>query len=496
VPYATTSELPADVRAALPEDAQALFLRVVNGALNSGDAPDEAARIAWRGLGNAGWIKGANGVYAQAAPKRHAVAKRAGTTDRYSLRAPVTKAEGTDDECEVSGWASVAIDASGNAIVDHDNEIIPVPVLRAAAAKFLARSREFNAVDHYNAPCGTLTQSVIMDPATQVAMGFPGDKPVGWWVSAKIRGPNAKRARSGELREFSIEATAIKRRNADNTVTFLDLDVDRITLVDAGAGIGVRIESVKRLGGNSMNMDQILAKLSAGQPITPEECMLLMDALAAAKPADPAPEMEAMKSAMDQAKAGEEAAKKRLADHLAEAAMTPEAREETALKRLDPSVREMVVKARADAKAAQERADKRDEEDAVRVAKARAEKLAALPGASTDEIAFALRAKDSLVAKSAGGKSASEILEAVLAGAAEVVAKSALFRTIGGTKAPESGSAEAQLEAKARAIIEADPELKKLPAAKAMRRALPRAYDAHPDLYEQMSAEARGPARN
>lgn len=497
MPYASTAELPADVRGVLPDAAQALFLKVVNAALNAGESDSAAAQIAWRGLGNAGWVKGADGMYGQAAPKRMAVAKRAGTEAAYTLRVPVTKAEGTDDEVEVSGWASVALDASGAVIVDHDREIIPVPVLKAAARDFLARSREFNAVDHYSQPCGALTESVVMDPATRVAMGLDGSGPTGWWVSATIRGPAAKRVRSGELREFSIEATAIKRRNPDNTVTFLGLTVDRVTLVDAGAGIGVRIEAAKSRQKVTKNMDAILAKLAG--VLSPEELKMLQDALAGAQPAGAEMEIEpaemakaqeavaAHKKRADDAEAARDAALKALKDRDAEAAMTAEQREEAALKKLDPSVREIVLKSRSDAKAARDALAKRDEEDAQRVAKSRAESLKAIPGATIEEMARALRAVDTLTAKAEGQKSAAEIIGGMLAEAAKALKASPLLNEIGSPRAAE-GSAEARMDAKIAEIIASDPELKKLDPKVAKKRATPIAYERNPELYAQLGS--------
>lgn len=485
MPYANTSELPADVRGVLPEAAQALFLRVFNAAANAGET--DPAAIAWRGLGNAGWVKGADGQFGQASVKRAAVAKRGG--DRVSLSVPVTKAEGTDDEVEVSGWASVALDANGGVIIDHDREIIPVPVLKAAARDFLVRSREFNAVDHYSQPCGFLTESVVLDPATRVAMGLDGTGPTGWWVSAMIRGPAAKRVRSGELREFSIEATAIKRLNPDNTVTFLGLTVDRVTLVDAGAGIGVRIEAVTSRQKVAKNMDAILAKLAG--VLSPEEMQMLQNALtsAAPKPAESEPsvevEMAKMRDGLAAAKRRADDAEAALKQRDAEAAMTPEQREEAALKAMPAVAREMVLKQRAQIAALEKQAAASAEAEAQRVAKSRAEALKAVPGATIDEMARALRAIDTLTAKAEGQRSPSEIVTAMLESAAKALVTSPALNEIGSHRAGDT-SAEAQMNAKIAEIITNDPELKALDPKVAKKRATPIAYQRHPELYAQI----------
>lgn len=481
MPYATTAELPADVRGALPEAAQALWMRVANSALGAGEDDASAARIAWTGLRNAGWRAGPHG-WAQAAKRR---------SNAVRFVAPVTKAEGTDDEVIVSGWASVALDADGNAIIDHDAEIIPVPVLKAAAADFLSRSREFNAVDHYSQPCGSLLESVVMDPATRVAMGLDGTGITGWWVSAKVRGPAAKRARSGELKEFSIEATALKRRNGDGTTTFLGLRVDRITLVDAGAGVGVRIEAVKaRKEAPTMDMQAILAKLASGQALSPDELKAITDALAGAAPAV-SPEMVDLQKQAAAANA-EMAVQKRRADEAVaalkarddEAALTPEQREEAALKRLPPEQREREVALKSRIASLEAAAKKRDEDDAQAAAKKRAEALKCIPGFSIDEMAFALRGVDSLVAKHDGGKTVAEIVNGLLKTQAETIAKS--LQTHGSAHVPEDGSAEAQFEAVAKSIVDRDPELRAMPIAKALPRARIQAGRERPDLYAQI----------
>ncbi len=475
MPYASITDLPPDVRGVLPELAQAHWLRVFTAAANAGEDDAKASALAWRGLTNAGWSKDADGTWRP--PAGLQVTKRR-DGNAVTMRLPVTKIDGADDSVEVSGWASVALDAQGRVVVDHQSDIIPVPVLEAAAKRFLIASREFNAVTHYDEPCGYLTESVVMTPATRIAMGLDGTGPTGWWVSARILGPAAKRVRAGELREFSIEATALKEPQPDGTTIFRDLHVDRVTLVDAGAGIGVRIEAVKaRQESNAMNMEQILAKLS------PEEQAYVLEQIkSASKPSDDM-DMEAMKAQAEQAKAGEAAAKRRLAEIEAEAKLTPEQRDAAAMAALPEPVRKRLVdeKARSDKLEADLLAMR--EIETKRVYGEKVAKMRGVIGASTDDLIFALRAADSLTAKSADGKSAGEILTEALLRSSEAVAKTLV--TVGSSKTPEEGSAQAQIEAKAKAIIAADETLRAMPVAKSMPIARTRVYDAHPELYQQ-----------
>lgn len=470
MPYASITDLPPDVRGVLPELAQTHWLRVFTAAANAGEDDAKAAAVAWRGLANAGWRKDASGAWSP--PAGLQVAKRRdGNT--VTLTLPVTKVDGADDSVEVSGWASVALDAQGRVVVDHQSDIIPVPVLEAAAKRFLIASREFNAVTHYDEPCGYLTESVVMTPATRVAMGLDGTGPTGWWVSARILGPAAKRVRAGELREFSIEATALKEPQPDGTTIFRDLHVDRVTLVDAGAGIGVRIEAVKaRQETPAMNMEQILAKLS------PEEQAYVLEQIKA----KPEMEMEAESAALRDAKAGEAAAKKRLAEIEAEAKMTPEQRDAAAMAALPEPVRKRLLdeKARSDKLEADLLAMR--EIETKRVYGEKVAKMQAVIGASTDELVFALRAADALTAKSAGGKSPGEILTEALLKSSEAVAKTLV--TVGSSKVPVAGSAQAQMEAVAKKLREADPKLTE-------HGALIKAYRENPDLYKQLQAETR-----
>jgi hypothetical protein len=149
--------------------------------------------------------------------------------------------------------------------------------------------------------------------------------------------------------------------------------------------------------------------------------------------------------------------------------------------------REIVLKQRQQIADLEAAAKKRDEAEAEAVAKRRADALKIIPGDATHR-PFALRALDSLVAKSADGVSAQTVLVGMLEAAAKSLRENSLQGPIGSDKTPEDGSAAAQIDAKARAIIAADPELKVMPVAKSLPIARTRVYDAHPDLH----AQARG----
>lgn len=226
-------------------------------------------------------------------------------------------------------------------------------------------------------------------------------------------------------------------------------------------------------------MDAILAKLAG--LLSPEEMKQLQDALAGSAPAM-APEMVDLQKQVEAAKKRADDAEAALKQRDVEAAMTPEQREEAVLKSLPAAQREMVLKQREQIAKLEAAAKARDEAEAERVAKSRADALKIIPGDTTHR-AFALRALDSLTAKSASGTSASEVITGMLEAAAKMLREAPQLTPLGSPRVPDDHTPEGQIEAKALAVIAADEKLRAMPVAKAMPIARTRVYDAHPDLY-------------
>ncbi len=247
------------------------------------------------------------------------------------------------------------------------------------------------------------------------------------------------------------------------------LVIKEFALVDKGAGKGVPITLTKRREPQEikkMTVDEILAKL-------PEADRAVMQAAlaAAAKKPEPAPEMKA-----DQPPAG-------VAPGVAKA--WPTLSEEVKKHFVDQAkvAAEAEAKARADEvkKADELRAEVQKLRDAEerREFIAKAEKLKAVPGLSTDELATLLHAV------SKGRAVPSEIakkLEASLASVDEVVRKSKLFSESGSLGRGGEGSARSKIEAIAKSILEKDAKL-------TIEKARVQAAESNPDLYREAQAE-------
>lgn len=127
----------------------------------------------------------------------------------FGLRVAIAKSEdGADGVLKVFGWASRAVGEDGAPIVDHQGDIIPAEELEAAAYEFAKAAGPANVM-HDGPDVGTVIESLVLTPEKREAMGLPASPGVGWWVGFEVRDQEvAKRVRSGELKEFSIEGTA------------------------------------------------------------------------------------------------------------------------------------------------------------------------------------------------------------------------------------------------------------------------------------------------
>lgn len=127
----------------------------------------------------------------------------------FGLRVQIAKSEtGADGVLKVFGWASCAVGEDGKPIVDHQGDIIPVEELEAAAYEFSKSAGPANVM-HEGPDVGTVIESIVLTPEKRQAMGLPESPAVGWWVGFEVRDEAvAKRVRSKELTEFSIEGTA------------------------------------------------------------------------------------------------------------------------------------------------------------------------------------------------------------------------------------------------------------------------------------------------
>lgn len=107
----------------------------------------------------------------------------------------------------VYGWASIALDADGQPVVDGEGDVIRVADLERAAHEFVKHYREANE-RHSGPKVGDLVQSVVTTPDVQAALGLPEGTPVGWFVAFELEPDVFAKVASGEYESFSIEGTA------------------------------------------------------------------------------------------------------------------------------------------------------------------------------------------------------------------------------------------------------------------------------------------------
>jgi hypothetical protein len=116
----------------------------------------------------------------------------------------------------VSGWLSVAVDKSGNLVVDSQGDVIEPAELERAAYEYVLASRDMGEM-HVFKGVGRCVESMVFTVEKCRAMGIPdGILPqVAWWVTYMVpEGPVFQKIASGEYSEFSIGGSAVRQEVA------------------------------------------------------------------------------------------------------------------------------------------------------------------------------------------------------------------------------------------------------------------------------------------
>ena len=123
-----------------------------------------------------------------------------------SLNFDITKAK--EDECLVSGWANIAVNADGSLPLDWQGDIIRPEVLEKAAINFMLEYRG-SGVMHRGESQGVVVESIVFTKEKQCALGIPeGFVPEGWFITVKVMNPEVFQAvKDGKYRMFSIQGT-------------------------------------------------------------------------------------------------------------------------------------------------------------------------------------------------------------------------------------------------------------------------------------------------
>lgn len=119
----------------------------------------------------------------------------------------ITKAK--EDECLVSGWANVAVNADGSLPLDWQDDIIRPEVLEKAAINFMMDYRG-SGVMHQGESQGVVVESIVFTKEKQAAIGIPeGVVPEGWFITVKVTNPEVfKQVKDGTYKMFSIQGNA------------------------------------------------------------------------------------------------------------------------------------------------------------------------------------------------------------------------------------------------------------------------------------------------
>lgn len=112
-----------------------------------------------------------------------------------------------DEQNIVFGWASVAVKADGEQLVDLQDDVIEPAELEKAAYDFMLFSRSADEM-HNGRPIGQMIESFLDTPEKRKAMGLPVTKDVRWWVGFKLSPEAYAKVKDGTYKMLSIEGGA------------------------------------------------------------------------------------------------------------------------------------------------------------------------------------------------------------------------------------------------------------------------------------------------
>lgn len=111
----------------------------------------------------------------------------------------------------VTGWAAVVTRDDGQPVIDSDDHIIPVQVLKRAVQDAFAEESGAGKVgiNHEQRGMADLVESFVVTKENRKALGLGESGREGWIATLRITDPDViKRIDSGELTELSLSGTA------------------------------------------------------------------------------------------------------------------------------------------------------------------------------------------------------------------------------------------------------------------------------------------------
>jgi len=116
-----------------------------------------------------------------------------------------------EDDNLVFGWASVAINKTGDVVVDQADEVIDIEDLEMAAYAFNLIFRKSGA-NHKGDANGSLVESMVFTEEKLKMLGLEkGSINEGWWVGFHIEDDNEfAKIKKGDYNMFSIQGKALR----------------------------------------------------------------------------------------------------------------------------------------------------------------------------------------------------------------------------------------------------------------------------------------------
>ena len=138
---------------------------------------------------------------------RHERADKESETAMLKGRFQIQKSE--DEKRLAFGWASIAIEETGEQLIDWQKDMVDPEELETAAYRFVRLYREGGEM-HERGDCATLVESIVFTEEKMKALGIPeGMLPIGWWIGFYVSDDDVwEKVKSGEYPMFSIEGAA------------------------------------------------------------------------------------------------------------------------------------------------------------------------------------------------------------------------------------------------------------------------------------------------
>ena len=130
-------------------------------------------------------------------------------SEKFQVRMKIEK---TDAKARtVTGWAAVVTRDDGQVVVDSDDHVIPVAILKRAVQDLFAEEGGSGkvGVNHEEKGKADLVESFVVTKENRKALGLGDSGREGWIATLRVTDPETiARIESGELTELSLSGVA------------------------------------------------------------------------------------------------------------------------------------------------------------------------------------------------------------------------------------------------------------------------------------------------